>query len=132
MRIRKWDEGKFGEMNFLNICQLFSDGKLNLQSDFFGRLYLIKGKKQFVVQVNRWKKERDCGGWLREQTWFVLQGECEITIDSKIYSLKKGDFLKLPTGSYRCKPIENEIFEYVWACELPKKSHQNIKQCERF
>jgi len=121
MRIRKWDEGKFGEMNFLNICQLFSDGKLNLQSDFFGRLYLIKGKKQFVVQGNYWKKERDCGGWLREQTWFVLQGECEITIDSKIYSLKKGDYLKLPTGSYNCKPIENETFEYVWACELPKK-----------
>lgn len=120
MRIRKWDEEKFGEINFLNICQIYSDDKLNLESDFFGRLYLIKGKKQFAVQGNRWKKERDCGGWLLEQTWFILQGECEIKIDNKIYSLKKGDYLKLPTGNYICNPIGNETFEYVWACELPK------------
>lgn len=120
MRIRKWNEEKFGEMNFLNICQIYSDDKLNLQSDFLDRIYLIKGKNQYVVQGNRWKKERYCGGWLREQTWFVLQGECEITIDNKIYSLKKGNYIKLPTCNYRCNLIGNETFEYVWVCKMPE------------
>lgn len=123
MKIEKWNESEFGEMNFESICRLYSSDKnirFEKKPPFIRAFTAFDGDKIFEIRWNKYQSGSNFGGEAIAADYFILNGKCEITIGENKYELQKGERFEFPKCRYDFKVTSKEDFEYVAAYKLPK------------
>lgn len=123
MNVTKWEESKYGKLNFENIFRFYSSDKsitLSKEPPFIRSSYAINGEKKYAVRWNSYEPGADFSGELFvECIYFVLKGHCEITVNEKNVELHKSDYFDFPKGKYKFKSIGEESFEYIAVYKMP-------------
>lgn len=125
MKTFEWNNDEFGEMNFENICRLYSADKsisFSQKPPFIRAFYPINGKKKYSVRWNIYESAASFMGETYGSDYFVLKGKSEIKIDGRIYSLDVGNCYKIPKCKYEQNITGTESFEYIAVYELSDES----------